>query len=108
MNSIPPSLQVGFWVIAVVLVALAFGIRLKNKVKADDTIVEGLVSDLRRMNTRLDTVTKQLDQEREERHKETTSLRTELSRVNTELERTKMTLGLVRDQVKRLGSEPIA
>lgn len=108
MNSLPPALIVFMVVVVFVLVAMAFGFRLKTKVQADDTIVSGLASALDQTNARLSALTQELDRERSERHKETSALRNELSRVNAELERTIMTLDVVRKQVRRLGEEPIA
>lgn len=108
MNSVPPSVQVFAWVCLLVMIALAFGFRLKTKFRADDTIYEGIVADLKRVNERVKTLTEQLDTERQERHQETTLLRTQINDLSSQLTQTKARLSTVQDQVRRMGAEPIA
>lgn len=108
MTGLPPSVQVFAWVALLVMIALAFGFRLKTKFRADDTIYEGIVADLKRVNERVRTLTEQLDTERRERHEETTTLRTQINSLQAELTQTKARLTTVQDQVRRMGAEPIA
>lgn len=106
--SIPPSVQVFLWVAGITMVALALGFRLKTKFRADDTIYEGIVADLKRVNERVRVLTEQLDTERQERHQESTQLRTQINNLQSELTQTKARLSTVQDQVRRMGAEPIA
>lgn len=108
MTGLPPSVQVFAWVALLVMIALAFGFRLKTKFRADDTIYEGIVADLKRVNERVRTLTEQLDTERRERHEETTTLRGQINGLQAELTQTKARLTTVQDQVRRMGAEPIA
>lgn len=108
MNNVPPSVQVFVWVGLFLMIALAFGFRLKTKFRADDTIYEGIVADLKRVNERVRTLTEQLDTERRERHEETTTLRTQINNLQSDLTQTQARLRTVQDQVRRMGAEPIA
>lgn len=106
--NVPLQIQVLLWVAAITLIALAFGFRLRTKFRADDTIYDGIVADLRRVNERVMTLTNQLDTERTERHVETTALRGQINELSSQLQQTKARLSIVQDQVRRMGAEPIA
>lgn len=108
MNSLPAAAQVVIYVGAFLVVLLMLGFQLKTKFKASDTIYEGVLTELRRVNDRVKTLTEQLDTERAERHSETTSLRTQINTLSSELSQTKTRLATVQDQVRRMGQEPIA
>ena len=108
MINLPPAVQVILIVGVFSMLAVALGFRLKTKFRADDTIYEGIVADLKRVNERVKSLTEQLDTERTERHIETTALRTQINDLSSQLQQTKARLTIVQDQVRRMGAEPIA
>lgn len=108
MISLPPALQVFIVVSVVVILAMLLGFRIRTKFRADDTIYEGIVADLKRVNERVKSLTTELDTERRERHVEATALRTQINELGAELSKTKARLSTVQDQVRRMGAEPIA
>lgn len=108
MSHLPAYAQVIIYVGAFLVVLLMLGFQLKTKFKASDTIYEGIVADLKRVNDRVRTLTEQLDTERTERHIETKALRGQINDLSSELSQTKARLSTVQDQVRRMGAEPIA